>query len=103
MIDELQARFKQEMINLYNQTVNETKYRPTYFLKMLHEDGGVETARRLLNTDKPSEGYTKLWELGRLDLSVEAVIWENQEYQTLFTKEELKTVEKRLREYEYLK
>lgn len=70
---------------------------------MLHEDGGVETARRLLNTDKPSEGYTKLWELGRLDLSVEAVIWENEEYQSLFNEEELKTVEKRLREYEYLK
>ena len=103
MTSELITLFNEEMFNLYRKTVNETTYRPTRFHEMLEKDGGVETARRLLNTDNLSDGYTRLWGLGRLDLSVEAVIWENQEYQTLFTKEELKTVEKRLREYKYLK
>ncbi len=51
MTSELITRFNEEMFNLYRKTVNETTYRPTRFHEMLEKDGGVETARRLLNTD----------------------------------------------------
>jgi hypothetical protein len=35
------------------------------------EYSGVEAARRLLRKDEVSDGFTTLWELKRLDLSVE--------------------------------
>ncbi len=33
--------------------------------------GGVGTAKRLLREDRYSEGFTTLWEKGRLEMSVE--------------------------------
>ena len=44
---------------------------------MLHDIGAVQTAWQLINASQPSEGYTRLWELKRLDLSVEAVVHDN--------------------------
>jgi hypothetical protein len=38
------------------------------------EQSGVETARSLLWKDGASDGFTTLWELKRLDLSVEAFV-----------------------------
>ena len=60
------------MLNLYYDAV-ELGYRPTYFLRMVNELGGVGAAKRLLGTDDLQAGLTRLWELGRLDLSVEAL------------------------------
>ena len=40
-------------------------------------------------------------ERGRLDLTVEALIYDNTEWHPLFTEEELEIVRKRLIEYEY--
>ena len=51
---------------------------------------------------KVSEGYTALWERGRLDLTVEAVIHDNPKWHPLFTQEDLAICAKRLREYRYL-
>jgi hypothetical protein len=49
-------------------------YNATYFVQMLDEHGGLETARRLVLRPAPSDGFTKLWEMKRLDLSVEALV-----------------------------
>lgn len=54
------------------------KYRPNYFLGMLSSDGGFQTAVRLLAASKVSDGFTRLWESGRLDLSVEALVVESE-------------------------
>lgn len=54
------------------------KYRPNYFLGMLSADGGFHTASKLLTAPKVSEGFTRLWEAGRLDLSVEALVVESE-------------------------
>jgi hypothetical protein len=62
----------------------------------------LETARILLHSTNVSEGYTALWERGRLDLTVEAVIHDNPKWHTLFTAEELAICSKRLKEYRYL-
>lgn len=43
---------------------------------MLHEHGGLQTARILIHAATVSEGYTALWERG-LDLTVEALIHDN--------------------------
>ena len=70
---------------------------------MLHEKGAPQTARQLINASQPSNGYTRLWEVERLDLSFDAVVHDNTEWHELFTQDELQRCEKRLADYEYLK
>lgn len=53
-------------------------YRPNQFRLMLNAQGGEATVRQLLSKGKPTEGFTRLWELSRLDLSVEALAVESQ-------------------------
>lgn len=53
-------------------------YRPTLFKQMLSAQGGAATVRQLLVKGKPSDGFRRLWELGRLDLTVEALIVETK-------------------------
>lgn len=51
-------------------------YTPSYFIRMLTEIGPVESVRRLTVNPHPSEGFTRLWEHGRLDLAVEFIaLW----------------------------
>jgi hypothetical protein len=57
---------------------------------MLNERRGVPTAKYLINTPKASDGCTHLYERGRLDLTVEALVVENAKWHELFTDEELK-------------
>jgi hypothetical protein len=49
-----------------------------------------------------SEGYTALWERGRLDLTVEALIHDNPQWHPLVTPEKLDICTERLTQYEYL-
>ena len=95
--------FNKAMLDLYVLTKNETKRNWSGFYTMLQDCGGVNTAHKLLSTTKPSSGYVELWEIGRLDLTVEAYIWDNPNFQELFSPEELKVVQKRLTDYGYLK
>ncbi len=75
-------------------------YRPSYFLQMLGEHGAVETARRLIVAPSESEGFTRLWELGRLDLTVEALVLRT-EYASLFDDSIRGLAESRLARYGY--
>jgi hypothetical protein len=59
------------------------------------EYGGVGTARKLLLKDEVSEGFATLWELKRLDLSMEAFVL-RPEYAPLFTHEEHSIAQARL-------
>jgi len=54
------------------------KYRPNAFKKMLNAYGGFDTVNRILASGKPSDGFERLWELGRLELTCEAVIVETK-------------------------
>ena len=51
--------------------------------------------------DTVSDGYKALWERGRFDLTVEALISDHPEYQSLFTEEERQIAQRRLAEYKY--
>lgn len=64
------------------------------------EKGGVEAARSLILKDGGTDGFAKLWELGRLDLSVEALVLKD-EYKELFTDHEREACRYRLKEYNY--
>lgn len=93
----MEARFHRAMARIY-EDARKIGYTPTYFLRMLSEHGGVETARRLINSDTPSEGFTRLWMMKRLDLTVESLALQ-PEWELLFSDEEREKARKRLKEY----
>jgi hypothetical protein len=66
----LERRFDAAMIDIYHEAAR-LGYRPTRFLEMVRELGGVSTAHRLLAADKIHDGLAELFLLGRLDLTVE--------------------------------
>jgi hypothetical protein len=101
MGDALNARFNLAMRDIYKRARLEANYNASRYLQMLDQNGGLETAHILINSPTVSDGYTALWERGRLDLTVEALIWDNSEYQELFTEDELRIIKKRLVDYEY--
>jgi hypothetical protein len=90
----LERRFSKEMGLIYERAVSECDYRPNYFLQMIKDRGALSTARALLS-GQPSQGFVKLWELGRLDLSVEALVV-REDWQSMFRGEELAIARKRL-------
>lgn len=96
----IETGFHNEMLNIYKEAKEQCHYNATYFLRMVNEMGGLEAAKRLLSTDAPQYGFTKLWECGRLDLSVEFLVLKPQ-FKSLFGEEELKTAMKRLEAYGY--
>ena len=49
-------------------------YVPTRFLQMLNEQGALVTAHQMLASDHHHDGFTRLWALSRLDLSLECVV-----------------------------
>lgn len=93
--------FDVAMFEIYQRAKTEAGYTATIFLKMLNDRGGLATAKYLINSDKPSDGYTNLFERGRLDLTVEAMVVENEKWRPLFSEEEIKRSRTRLRQYEY--
>ena len=78
-------------------------YNPGYFLRMLEQYGAVEATRRLINSNKWPEGFTRLFEMGRLDLTLEAGIYDNPKFRTLFDEKTLAACEARLLEVDYIK
>ena len=96
----LEVRFNAAMVELYRRAKAEAHYTGTRFLQMVTEHGGVETARILLHTPNVSDGYTALWERGRLDLTMEALVL-LPEWNDLFTDDERAIARQRLTEYGY--
>jgi hypothetical protein len=52
----------------------EIGYNPTRFNQMVAEHGGPGAVRILLNGRDASDGFTTLWESGRLEMSCEAIV-----------------------------
>ncbi len=92
--------FHRAMVSVYERARDEAGYNATRFLQMVAERGGLETARQLLNAAAVSDGFTALWEKGRLDLSVEFQMLQPQ-FEDLFTEDERETALQRLRDYRF--
>jgi len=101
-MQKLEAQFEQAMFDIYRRAKAEAKYNASIFLQMVTTRGGFDTARYLINQPKPSDGYTHLYERGRLDLTVEALVVENRHWHPLFQPEEIERAQKRLIDYGYL-
>lgn len=88
------------MVHLYERAKHDAGYNPTYFVRMLSEHGGVETARRLVARDTPSGGFTQLYLKGHLDLTLAAAVLEPR-FSHLFDGELLDQARRRLHQYGY--
>jgi hypothetical protein len=86
------------MVELYLRAKREINYNARYFIDMVANNGGRETAVYLLDTKEPSDGYVVLWENGRLDLSVEAEILHSK-WHDLFADDQRAVAIRRLRDY----
>jgi hypothetical protein len=96
----LEDEFHVAMIDIYRRAKSEADYNAMRFIGMVSERGGLETARYLLHAAKVSDGYTALWERGRLNLTVEALVLDPK-WTPLFGRPERAIAVARLREYGY--
>lgn len=87
------------MIGIYHDA-NSIGYNASRVIQMVNEVGGLSAAKQLINSDQPSEGFTRLWELGRLDVAVEARALKPG-FRPLFTAPELKKCRDRLSAYDW--
>ena len=98
--EQVRTAFEQEMKNIYVRALREAHYPARFFLDMLGTYGGLGTARRLLASPEVSSGFTALYERGRLDLTVEAVVIQPR-FAGLFTEDEIEIAHQRLRDLGY--
>ena len=96
MSDNLEDKFHRAMIDVYQNALRDCTQRAAYFLQMVGRLGGVETAKKLLQSDDIEHGSTALWECGRLDLMFEYLVLQPK-YAELFTDEEKEMARNRLK------
>jgi hypothetical protein len=97
-VDQLERQFHRAMVEIYETAKRELSYNATRFPQMLSERGGLATARQLLWSDTPSEGFTTLWSHHRLDLTVEAHVLQ-EKFADLFTDADRQRARERLEAY----
>lgn len=103
MTETIEQQFDRAMHDIYRRAKAEAGYNASLFLQMLERKRGLLTAKQLINDVNVSSGYTALWERGRLDLTVEALVFENSKWHSLFSADEIERCRKRLIEYQFLK
>lgn len=97
---QVEREFHRAMIATYRRTQVEVHYNPSLFIRMISDLGGLETARRLVRSSTPSDGFRVLWEAGRLDLTAEAQIL-RPEFSDLFSDELREQARQRLDAHDY--
>ena len=93
----LEIAFHERMLQVYDQAKSECGYSANRFLQMVNAEGGLQAAKKLLNSGGYSEGLTRLWEEKRLDISMEATVLQ-EPWSQLFTEHELSIARIKLRE-----
>lgn len=73
-------------------------YNPKFFLDMIIDHDIVDTAKRLIHSSEPSDGYTQLWHLKALQYSIENQI-QDERWKPLFTDKDRAKAKKRLADY----
>ena len=91
-------QFDEEMLSLFWKVGEATqrRYWPRYFLRGVRNKGGLVYAKEALSKrNKPQTGLQRLIQADRPDLTVEALVL-REEYQQLFSMEELAEARNRL-------
>ena len=100
MPSDLEKKFHQQMLGIYQTAKSECGYNATRFHQMVNDGGGLATAKALLASNQFSDGLTKLWECQRLDISMENLILKSP-WNDLFTDGDLAVAKKRLTDLGY--
>ena len=96
---DLKLQFHNDMKKIYIEA-GKLGYPAHKFIQKVSEIGGFEAARSFIVKSGGTEGFLKLYELKRLDLSVENLVLQ-PEYQELFSEQELEICRKRLEDFGY--
>lgn len=96
----LEQQLEDALLEATKEAIEMVGYYPRNFLDMLTDKGAKQTAEELMTRPKITHGLTVLFEKNRLDLSVEAIVLENQ-YKELFTEEALTVARRSLTELRY--
>lgn len=97
---EIGRRFTADVVERYSRAKIELGYNAKQLLHLVDELGGIGAAQRIVGADRPSDGFIRLWENRRLDLSLEALVL-SPEYEELFDESILSKAERRLGEFRY--
>ena len=92
---DLEIRFHDAMLNLCDQAKLQCNINFTRLRKMLANETGVQVAKKLVNSNEPSEGFIRLMEIDRKDLSVEELI-QKDDWKSLFDEQTLNNARKKL-------
>ncbi len=95
---DIERKFNLAMRYIYETSKKECGYNAVRFMQLVAEKGGVIAAKQLINKNGGTDGFTTLWEHGRLDLSVEAYVLKD-EFKELFTDAERKLCKDRLTDF----
>lgn len=75
----------------------EIGYRPTFLIQMLENRHAVEVAKSLVVQSTIQDGFRRMHEHGRLDLTIESIMLEPR-FASLFTEGELEAARWRLKQ-----
>lgn len=102
--EKLESEFHVEMIELFQKAGKACGYWATRYLTRVRKHGGLKTAKAYLDPKsvnaQPTEGFLRLAEKKRLDLTVEALVLKSPWYQ-LFEEEELTAARIKLKRHGY--
>ncbi|GAA1200263.1 DUF262 domain-containing protein [Pseudonocardia alaniniphila] len=87
--------FDHALFMLIDRCKAELNYVPNVLREMAHQHGALGAVRILLASPTISDGFVRLWQEDRLDLTVEALVLD-QQFSPLFTAAELDTARVRL-------
>ena len=102
----LEQRFHDDMLNIFRAAGEATRkqrtdgsfirgYWASYFLRAVRNRGGLPYAHQLLRMEGTTEGFARLTEERRLDLTMEVLVL-RPEYESLFSPQERRVASSRL-------
>jgi hypothetical protein len=97
--EQVEKEFTNEMYRLYTDA-KALGYNANWFKIMLDQNGARKTAQMLIASDTVQTEFERLWEMERLDLTVENRVLK-EPFNRLFTAEELRQAKQRLLDYGY--
>lgn len=96
-MEHLKLKFHRAMLGIYQTAKKDLGYNANRFVQMLTSpDESIRTAKKFVLSQSPSDGFSELWSRGRLDLTVEALVGFHEEFEPLFSEDELAAARKRL-------
>jgi len=96
----LEDEFREYVVGGDDILAKEYGYNATYFKRMVADHGAVSAAKLLLKSPEAQSGLTRLWELNKLDMSLEQAVY-RLKFKELFTDEEREMARKRLKDLGY--